>query len=357
GTTSVVVTGSGFAGATAVTFNGASAAFTVDSATQITATVPATATTGRIRVTAPGGTATSATSFTIHPAITSFTPPRGPVGTTVIITATSLTGASSVTFNGVAASYTVNSSTQITATVPSGATTGKIKVNTGGGSSTSTTNFTVTLEGTPTATPTATSTRTPTVTPAGPPATATTAVTPSATPTATFPPTATRTSPQPSPPPNTPTKTPTGPPSATATATATPPPTSAVTSTSTNTRTPTRTPTRTFTRTATVPPTITPTPTPSVPAKPTNLSATVVSSSEIDLTWKDNSSNEDGFKIERCTGGTCNNFAEIAQVGANVTTYADTGLSPNTQYAYRVRAFNVIGNSPYSNVVRKRTQQ
>src|SRR5262249_58762847 len=92
---------------------------------------------------AAGGTATSATSFTIHPAITSFTPTSGPVGTTVVITGTRLPGASSVTFNGVAASYTVNSSTQITATVPSGATTGKIKVNTGGGSGTSATNFTV----------------------------------------------------------------------------------------------------------------------------------------------------------------------------------------------------------------------
>jgi fibronectin type 3 domain-containing protein len=90
-------------------------------------------------------------------------------------------------------------------------------------------------------------------------------------------------------------------------------------------------------------------PPPPAPAAPTDLVATPVSSSEIDLTWTDNSNNEDGFKIERCQGVDCTNFAQIAQTGPNVATYNDTGLSCNTSYTYRVRAFNAGGNSAYSN--------
>src|SRR4029077_5999217 len=63
--TSVTVTGSGFTGATAVKFNGSSAAFSVASDTQISATVPNGATTGPIAVTGPGGTGTSASSFIV----------------------------------------------------------------------------------------------------------------------------------------------------------------------------------------------------------------------------------------------------------------------------------------------------
>jgi IPT/TIG domain len=143
--TSVVITGTNFTGATAVTFNNVAATtFTVNSATQITATVPTTATTGLIRVTTSGGTTSSLTNFTIAaPTITTFTPTFGPVGTSVVITGTNFTGATAVTFNNVTATFTVNSVTQITATVPTTATTGKIKVTTPGGSVTSTADFTV----------------------------------------------------------------------------------------------------------------------------------------------------------------------------------------------------------------------
>jgi photosystem II stability/assembly factor-like uncharacterized protein len=80
----------------------------------------------------------------VPPTITGFTPGSGPVGSTVIITGTSLNGASVVTFNGTPATdIHVDSATQITVTVPAGATTGRIGVTTPGGTITSATNFTV----------------------------------------------------------------------------------------------------------------------------------------------------------------------------------------------------------------------
>jgi hypothetical protein len=78
------------------------------------------------------------------PTITSFAPTAGPVGTTVTITGTNLTGATSVKFNGVSATITSNTATQIVTKVPTGATTGPITVTTAGGTATSATNFTVT---------------------------------------------------------------------------------------------------------------------------------------------------------------------------------------------------------------------
>jgi hypothetical protein len=85
-----------------------------------------------------------------------------------------------------------------------------------------------------------------------------------------------------------------------------------------------------------------------IPAAPSNLSANTVSSSEIDLFWADNSNNETEFKIERSTDAGIT-FTEIATVGANVTAFPDTGLSPLTAYSYRVRASNLAGDSPYTN--------
>ena len=120
---------------------------------------------------------------------------------------------------------------------------------------------------------------------------------------------------------------------------------------------PTPTPTPTPTATPTATPTPTPTPTPSgVPNAPSNLVANNVSSTQINLSWTDNSSDETVFKIERCTGNNCTNFAEIAQVGANVTTFPNTGLSRNTWYRYRVRASNGNGDSAYSNVASEKTR-
>jgi hypothetical protein len=87
---------------------------------------------------------------------------------------------------------------------------------------------------------------------------------------------------------------------------------------------------------------------PEPPAAPSDLVATAVSSSQIDLTWIDNSDNESGFKIEQSDDGG-NNFTEIAVVPENDTDFSDTGLSASTQYCYRVRAYNGGGNSDYSN--------
>jgi serine protease AprX len=97
-------------------------------------------------------------------------------------------------------------------------------------------------------------------------------------------------------------------------------------------------------------------PPPTPPTAPSNLGATAASSSRIDLTWADNSNNESGFRIERCQGAGCANFAEIAQVGANVITFSNTGLSAGTTYFYRVRAFNAGGDSEYSNSAGATTQ-
>ncbi len=85
------------------------------------------------------------------------------------------------------------------------------------------------------------------------------------------------------------------------------------------------------------------------PNAPSNLIANTISSSQINLTWQDNSSDETGFKIERKTG--TGSYSQIATVGANVTSYSNSGLSTGTTYYYRVRAYNAAGNSNYSNEV------
>ena len=92
------------------------------------------------------------------------------------------------------------------------------------------------------------------------------------------------------------------------------------------------------------------------PAAPSNLAAVVVSSSQINLTWTDTATNESGFRIERCSGSGCTSFAEIATVGANVTSYQNTGLLASTSYSYRVRAYNQSGTSAYSNTASATTQ-
>jgi hypothetical protein len=145
----VQINGSGFTGTTSVTFNGVIASnFTVIDANTIEATVPNLATTGKIGVNTPQGSATSTEDFIVSipvPTIVSFTPTFGPAGTTVTITGTDLAGANSLTVNEVTiTNFTVVDNTTITFVVPNNATTGKIAVTTAGGIATSTNDFDVT---------------------------------------------------------------------------------------------------------------------------------------------------------------------------------------------------------------------
>lgn len=86
----------------------------------------------------------SANDFTIKPVITGFNPSSGPVGTQVTISGSGFTGVTGVTFKGTAATFVFVNDFTITATVPSGATTGKINVTTADGTAHSATSFTVT---------------------------------------------------------------------------------------------------------------------------------------------------------------------------------------------------------------------
>ena len=117
----VEILGQGFGGTTSVSFNGTPAAFVVKRDTYLAATVPDGATAGPVTVTTPGGTLTSNTAFRVRPQILSFTPSSGPVGTQVTITGVSLTQTTDVEFCGAPASFTVDSDTQVTLTVPAGA--------------------------------------------------------------------------------------------------------------------------------------------------------------------------------------------------------------------------------------------
>jgi hypothetical protein len=83
------------------------------------------------------------------------------------------------------------------------------------------------------------------------------------------------------------------------------------------------------------------------PAAPSSLSSTADTSSRVTVSWADRSDNETGFRLERSGNGV--DFAEIARLGSNTTAYSDSGLAANTTYYYRVRAYNSVGNSPYSN--------
>jgi fibronectin type III domain protein len=117
-------------------------------------------------------------------------------------------------------------------------------------------------------------------------------------------------------------------------------------------------PTPTPTPTASPTPTATPTPTPTpsgAPNAPSNLTGSATSGTTTSISWTDNSDNETSFKIERCTSNNCTNFAQIDQVGANVTSDSDSGLTRNTWYRYRVRASNANGDSAYSNIVNIKT--
>lgn len=88
---------------------------------------------------------------------------------------------------------------------------------------------------------------------------------------------------------------------------------------------------------------------PSEPDQPLNLMAVADSNIRINLSWTDNSDNEDGFTIERSIDGG-SNWSVLNTTSQNIISYPDTGLTPYSIYYYRVYAFNSTGNSPYSNI-------
>ncbi len=142
---SVTILGLGLKGASSVSFDGTVAKFTAGNS-EIKTKVPAGATTGKVTVTlAAGGTLKTVVPFRVRPRAKSFSPKKGPVGEQIEITGVSLTQTATVSFGGVAATqFEVHSDTQVTATVPTGATTGAITITTSGGSATSKKKFTVT---------------------------------------------------------------------------------------------------------------------------------------------------------------------------------------------------------------------
>src|SRR6185369_3374396 len=88
---------------------------------------------------------------------------------------------------------------------------------------------------------------------------------------------------------------------------------------------------------------------------PTNLAAQTLSGTSIKLTWSDNSLNEDGFRIQRCKQFNCSDFELLTELGPGVTTYTNTGLDNDTYYSYRVKAYNVSGESQYTNLAQTLT--
>ncbi len=91
-----------------------------------------------------------------------------------------------------------------------------------------------------------------------------------------------------------------------------------------------------------------------LPTAPDDLNAATVSATRIDLAWNVDgygikNTHTLGYKIERSKGDT-SNWAQIATVGANILVYSNTGLTANTKYYYRVRAYNASGNSDFGDV-------
>lgn len=94
---------------------------------------------------------------------------------------------------------------------------------------------------------------------------------------------------------------------------------------------------------------------PTVPNAPTSLVASSISSSQINLTWVDNASNETSYKVERASAA-AGPWTEIAgALASNTVSYSATGLSASTTYYFRVRAANATGNSAYSNTANATT--
>ncbi len=141
----VTLSGTNLGSVTAVGFGNVSAtSITVLSASSIRVAVPAGATTGRLTVTNPAGSAQSAGTFVLMPRLTGFGTPSGSDDDAVTLVGTGLTGATVVKFGTVSAAFTVVSDTEITAIIPAAAVTGRVSVTTPGGTTLSPTDFVIT---------------------------------------------------------------------------------------------------------------------------------------------------------------------------------------------------------------------
>ncbi|HEX8913692.1 MAG TPA: fibronectin type III domain-containing protein, partial [Humisphaera sp.] len=89
---------------------------------------------------------------------------------------------------------------------------------------------------------------------------------------------------------------------------------------------------------------------PTVPNAPSTLTATAPYANRVVLKWLDRSTNESGFRIERSTDGGAT-WTRIGTTGANATSYTDTTTSARKTYKYRVRSYNVAGQSASTNYV------
>jgi len=85
------------------------------------------------------------------------------------------------------------------------------------------------------------------------------------------------------------------------------------------------------------------------PAAPTDLRGFAITQDRIELNWKDNSTNELGYLLERSEDGI--NFTQVASLLKNVSAFADTGLAMGMSYDYRVKAYNAAGDSTFSEVI------
>ena len=94
---------------------------------------------------------------------------------------------------------------------------------------------------------------------------------------------------------------------------------------------------------------------PQKPAAPSNLAVQSSAATRVVLRWTDRSSDEAGFRIERCTGSGCAAFAQVGTVLAGTVTWTDSAVARNTKYSYRVLAFNDAGLSTPSNIVTVQT--
>lgn len=87
---------------------------------------------------------------------------------------------------------------------------------------------------------------------------------------------------------------------------------------------------------------------PAAPGAPTSLNAVTISSTQINLTWSDNATNETGYRVERRTGSGA--WTQIGIAGVNSPLFLDLALTPGTTYEYRVCAMSAAGDSAYSNI-------